>query len=539
MEPLNRALRSRWAPCLFGIATAVETVLVWGSLSAVPTVHDEAAYLLQAKIFAGGHWTAPAPPRPEFFEQYHVLVTPVLAGKYPPGHSLVLVPGLWLRMPGLMPTVLAGLAGFLVFLLARRCANAWVGLLTWLLWTTSTGNLRFLPTYLSQSTTVVLWLVGWWALLEWRRGGRAGWLIALSALVAWGIITRPFTGAAFAAAAAFVVLPDVFRRRSWRALLIAALPLAAGAACIALWNVRTTGSVRTTPYGLYSRIYFPYQRFGFGLPAATAPRRPLPPDMVRYGDWFEGLHAAHTPASLPRDLRDRLRGIAADTWGEKRWPLALFALPGLAALTSEGAFALATAGLLVLFYIPFAHPWPWSVYYLEAQAPLAFLTALGIWAVVCWIGARPRPRWRDVARTVSPRAALVGLVLAFAFSAAAVPKVVAARRTHRSESAYFRAFRSLVASIPDPRAIVFVRYRPDHFPHHSLIDNDPDLAAARTWIVYDRGAENERLIELAPERAAYIYDEASERLIRLSAGGPPVGTTPRSSPEAGVGPPVE
>src|SRR5262252_7196719 len=117
MEPLNRFLRLRWAPCLFGIATAVEIAVVWGSLSAVPTVHDEAAYLLQARIFASGHWTAPAPPLPEFFEQYHVLVTPVLAGKYPPGHSLVLVPGIWLGAPGLMPIVLAGLAGGFVFLL--------------------------------------------------------------------------------------------------------------------------------------------------------------------------------------------------------------------------------------------------------------------------------------------------------------------------------------------------------------------------------------------------------------------------------------
>jgi hypothetical protein len=517
MERLNRFLTSDPVPILFGALTALEIALVWGSLWALPTVHDEAAYLLQARIFARGHWTAPAPALPEFFEQYHVLVTPVLAGKYPPGHSLFLVPGVWLGVPGLMPVVLAGLAGGFVFLLARRVANSWVALLTWLVWTTSTGNLRFLPTYLSQDTTVLLWLAGWWALLEWRRGKGAAWLVALSVFVALGIATRPFTGLAFAAAAAFVVGRDVYRRRAWRELALAAVPAVAVAGLIALWSVRTTGSVWTTPYTLYSRIYFPYQRFGFGLPASTASRRPLPPDMARYGEWFLGLHAAHTIEAVPRDLRDRLRGIASDTWGERSWPLGIFALAGLVALPAEGAFALATGALLLLFYIPFAHPWPWSVYYLEAQPPLAFVTALGIWAVVCWIVVRPRPRPRELVRTAFPRAALTCAVLALALLAPAFARVVKARRTHRADAADFRAFRSVLDSIPDRRAIVFVRYRPDHFPHHSLIDNDPDLAASKIWVVYDRGAEDERLRKAAPDRAAYVFDEASGRLTPLPA----------------------
>ncbi|HTD52975.1 MAG TPA: hypothetical protein VK780_08120, partial [Thermoanaerobaculia bacterium] len=162
LEKPTRLLGSRLAPFFFGCLTAIEIAFVWGSLKPVAVVHDEAAYLLQAKIFATGHWTAPPRPLPEFFEQFHVLVTPVFAGKYPPGHSMLLVPGIWLGVPGLMPVILAGIAGGLVFLLARRFANPWVGLLTWLLWTSSPGNLRFVPSYLSQNTTVVLWLAGWW-----------------------------------------------------------------------------------------------------------------------------------------------------------------------------------------------------------------------------------------------------------------------------------------------------------------------------------------------------------------------------------------
>src|SRR6476469_9187981 len=78
----TRALNARWVPLVLGLVTAVFMTWLWGGLDQVATVHDEAAYLLQAKTYAGGHWTAPGLPLPEFFEQYHVLVTPVLTPKY-------------------------------------------------------------------------------------------------------------------------------------------------------------------------------------------------------------------------------------------------------------------------------------------------------------------------------------------------------------------------------------------------------------------------------------------------------------------------
>ncbi|HLB10741.1 MAG TPA: hypothetical protein VK617_14480, partial [Gemmatimonadaceae bacterium] len=127
----TRVLNARWFPVVVGVLTAVFMTWMWGGLDQVALVHDEAAYLLQARIYAGGHWTAPGLPLPEFFEQYHVFVTPILAPKYPPGHAMLLVPGIWLNLPGLMPVLLLGLCGALVFEVARRLTNPWIGLLTW------------------------------------------------------------------------------------------------------------------------------------------------------------------------------------------------------------------------------------------------------------------------------------------------------------------------------------------------------------------------------------------------------------------------
>ncbi|HJU90482.1 MAG TPA: hypothetical protein VJ672_13925, partial [Gemmatimonadaceae bacterium] len=160
----TRALESRWAPTVVGVATALVVWWVWGSLAQLAVVQDEAAYVLQARIFASGQWAAPPRPLPGFFEQMAVFGEPLLVPKYPPGHALVLVPGIWLGLPGLGSVVLSGVAGAMVFALARRLAGPWVAILTWLIWLTAPGNLQWRASYLSQMTTSAAWLVGWWCL---------------------------------------------------------------------------------------------------------------------------------------------------------------------------------------------------------------------------------------------------------------------------------------------------------------------------------------------------------------------------------------
>lgn len=93
LRRIERTLASRWTVLAIGVVTALTFGYEWGSLRQLPLVHDEAAYVLQARLFAAGKWTDSA-PIPEFFEQPHVLVTPHLAEKYGPGNALLLVPGI-------------------------------------------------------------------------------------------------------------------------------------------------------------------------------------------------------------------------------------------------------------------------------------------------------------------------------------------------------------------------------------------------------------------------------------------------------------
>jgi hypothetical protein len=504
-------LDSGVATVLAGAASAGVVAFVWGSLDPVARVHDEAAYLLQARLFAIGRWTGPPRPLPEFFEQMQVFVTPVLASKYPPGHSLVLVPGIWLGMPALMPLLLNAAAGSLVFAHARRLAGAAVALLTWILWVSAPGTLGYRASYLSQNTTTVLWLAVLWALSEWLSKGSRRWLVVLAACLGFGAITRPMTMFALSLPIAFVVLRGVVKSRRWRDLAIAAVAGGLFLALGVLWSVRTIGEWRTSPYREYSRIYFPYEWTGFGE-RPDPPLRPIPPGMDSFDRQFRRLHADHTVAAVPEILSGRLQRIFDDQWGGARRILAPFALVGSLVLTGPGFFALASVALLVVAHLFMAHFFSWTIYYLEAHPVLSFVTALGLCGVLASILAAAFPRRPRLSRRVG---GLVLFAIAAALALGLAGDAAAAKEERGRDAAVFEDFRERVGLLPEERVIVFVRYGRTPDVHRKLVVNEPDIESAKAWVVHDRGERNAELMARAPGRKAYIYDEATRSLTRI------------------------
>jgi len=499
-----------------GVAMTATIWFIWGSAAQPPLVHDEASYLLQAETFAQGRWAMPSPPLPEFFEQFHVLVVPAFASKYPPGHGLLLAPGIWLGLPGLVPLILDGIAAALLFMLVRRVTNGWVALLTLVLWLPMGSNLRFRPSYFSENTTSALWLAGWWALLEWRESGRERWLCVVAACTGWMAITRPLTAVAFALPIAGVVLWSVFKRKNWRVLM---RPMLIGVAIVSLlpiWSVNTTGSWRETPYTLYPKTYFPFDVAGFGLDT-TPGTRPLPPDMSTLFNAFAGAHVMHTVDHLPRILFDRWNQMIGEAFGRLRGGLVLFALASLWILPAAGWFAVGGSFLLTLCYLVYAHPIDWDLYYLEIIPLFPFLTACGIWGIwTVLTNQRSIPR-REILRTTTVQTAVAGAIL---FTLLLIPLragVVAERRELAGLGWYHAAFADRVARLPGAKIIVFIRFSPEHNVHDGLVTNHANLADARAWLVHDRGAEDEALMALAPDRVPYLYDEATGTTQRLFA----------------------
>lgn len=507
---LERALAGWWLPAAAGVAAVAVTAYVWGSLRPLAVYHDEAAYLLQAEFFARFRWALPSPLVPRAFEQAAVLVTPVLAPKMGPGHALALVPGIWLGLPALMPLLLTGTAAALLVLVARRVAGAPVALLALVFWLTAPGNLRWRPTFFSETSSTVAWLGAWWCLLEWRSARSTRWLLLVAALTGWGAVTRPLTFLAFAVPLGIVVVADVMRGGWWRQLGAAML---LGAACLLIVPLqawRVTGNPGTTPLAVYARQYLPSDAIGFGLVRA-APERALPPDLAMAFAEFDSLHVAHTPASLPATFGARAGAVFSDQYGGWRAILAPLALVGMLSGIPAVAFALATALAVMLGYLGYAHQPYWSVYYLELLPVLSFVTALGLGRAMRWLASR----LRGAALPAGVEAVLAALVLLVSLPPTA-REVVAYRRRIEHLTAYQRQFAQVFGSLPEPRLLVFVHYATGHPPHYSLVRNVADPVNARLVTAYDLGpAANDSVVRAFPGRAVYVLDEGKRSLQKI------------------------
>jgi hypothetical protein len=88
-----------WLPVIVLCITAfaLAAAVAWGVFQAMPHLEDEHANLFQAKVFARGHIANPTPPVPDaFFVPFVVTWDGQQFGKYPPGHPLLLAPGVLL-----------------------------------------------------------------------------------------------------------------------------------------------------------------------------------------------------------------------------------------------------------------------------------------------------------------------------------------------------------------------------------------------------------------------------------------------------------
>jgi hypothetical protein len=483
---------------------------VWRSFAEPGVVHDERAYLLQAEIFARGHWTAARPPIAAFFEQMHVFVEPEVFAKYPPGHAMMLVPGVWLGMPGLMPAVMVGTAGALTFWLARRLSNVWTALLTWLLWTTAPVTLLWAASYFSESTTLVMWLAAAAATILWLDSGKPRYLIVAAAALAWGFNARPLTMLALGAPLGFVIVRRFMAIGGWSTAIA---PVAVAAALLSvgpLWNHETLGGWTRDPYPFYSRLYFPFDKPGFGVDPA-APLRPVPPELAPMDAWSREVHAAYVPAAVPKAFGERVQSLLI--WIVVGWRLVIGAVLVAALPRARGAalFAVVTSVCLLLAYLAFAHPPGWVVYYVELLPALHFLAASNL---VRLLGQARRSEL-NAGPSLSPLAARAAMLATLLLLPFCLSDLVGVRKAIDARNDFHRRAEAAIRQAP-PHSIVFVRYPASQDPHRAITRNEVDLASARTWVVYDRGADDARLASLAPDRQMYMLDASTLRIKPLS-----------------------
>jgi hypothetical protein len=479
-------------PLAAGLVSALVFWFAWGSLSPRPIVEDEASYVLQSRIFATGHWTAPSPPSPEAFQQAHVLTVPAVASKFPPGHALVMSLGALVGAPASVPLILTALTGALLFALVRRVANAWVAVLALLVWLSDPIELRHRPGYFSEVTSGATWMIALWSLLEWREHRRTRWLFVLAAALGWGAVTRPLTMLALSVPVGVLVVRDVARTRQWRDFALAIALGCCFLGIIPLWSAMTTGNWRLAPQTLYTRDYLPYDKPGFGLDS-TPPALPLLPVNRFTYVGFRDQHVRHTLANLPGIAWERLAVIAHDEWSGARLFLVPFVAIGVFAMNASIWFALACSFALFAGYLTYGHWAHWTIYYLEGLPVLSVVAALGIWR------ALEHVRRGDVRFPVAIAAGALALLAGY--------ENVVSHGNHRQAARWDAAFHELLGKVPVKSAVIFVHYAPRLGPHLNVVENSPHLFADSTWIVNDLGPGNAELLRHAGGRLPLAFYE--------------------------------
>ena len=275
---LARLARHRAAPlAVAALAVVLRLAVLPVEGVPVPGVQDEFSYLLAADTFLHGRLANPTHPLWTHFETMHEEHQPAYASMYPPAQGLVLAAG----------TLLSGVAFTGVVLsVGAMCAAICWALRGW-----------FPPGWAllgAALAAVRLGIFSYWADSYWGGAMAAigGALVfgALPRLVrssrardaalgALGIVilvnTRPYEGAAFAAAAGILLI--VLRKAAGRRIVCPVLILTLcavllpAAALMGYYNWRVFGSPVTMPYSVNRSTYAVAQIFVWQAP------RPKPP----------------------------------------------------------------------------------------------------------------------------------------------------------------------------------------------------------------------------------------------------------------------
>jgi hypothetical protein len=488
---------------LLAAGTAIAGSLLAGTARrGAPVVHDEFAYLLQARMLASGHLSMPSPPLPEFFETPHVLVVPRYAAKYFPGHAAMLAPFVLLGTPWLGPALLFGGTAALLFLALRlsrlsRLASSVAPLLL-------LGNAEAASAfagYLSQSTSTFLCVGAVVAAAALWRQGTPARAALLGICTGWAALARPFTGLALALAAAVLFAQLRFLLRPRLALALAA-PLVASAVLGLFVCHQITGVWTLTPWSLYSRQYVPVDGPGVGLVGEAPPLRSSPEHMVPLIQSIAASRRAYTAATALAEVPRRLRMILAPL------PLAVLGLIalGLGALTPPLRFALAFALFHFVLLLDF-HAVS-ALYLVEVQPMLLLVGAAGAGSILAFL-SRLRPG--NHVRFAAVALGLTSIWLGFV----AQDELSERFRAAQSSAPQFHRYDAAFASVSAVRGLVFLRYPAGWNLNEDWTHNEPDLTRTALVRALDLDSRDAELMRAFPERPAFRLDLGKNELTPL------------------------
>ena len=428
----------------------------------------------------------------------------------------VLAVGAAFGKPGAVPVLLAGVTAVVLFLLGARLVGTGTAFVATALWIAAPFNTKWRAAYFSESLTCLLWIAWSWLALQYRREGRRRDLVIVSLLAAFAAITRPATAAALAITIPFIVWPRLRELAGRRDALVAGAVGLVLFAAVPIWNHAVLDDWKTVPYTEYSVRTYPFDMPTLSTDWSAAPRE-LASDMVALGEVQRRIYEGRSFMKFPGLFLDRVNetGKAALPWGLRA--LRFIAPIGLLFAGAAGGVALASVLLLVLLHLTMPHERMWTIYYLDVFPVVAFgaVLALRRWTELI---AASTPSLASLTSRAPLMTTMIGFVLLLSGQTVWAPP-------HVDDHAWMHReifFRAGLCALPPGDKTVFVQQRPDASPHHTLLDNDPRWDRSDTWVVRAWDAPRHRaLMEAAPDRAAYIYDEKAGWFARMQPDGTP------------------
>lgn len=490
-----------------------------------PQVHDEFSYLLQGDTFAHGRLANPVPPYWEHFETEYVIFSPTYASQYQPAQGLVLAAGqllffhpwwgVWLSV-GIM-------CGALFWALRYIIPPSWA------LFGAFIAAMQFgifgiwMNSYFGGAVAATAGALVLGSLMRMRKAGKTRSSAMLCAL---GIIllfaTRPLEAILWSGVAVVFMVAAVRKTRPAAApvrcsqiCIPFAIVFIVGAAALAYYNWRVTGSPSNPPYLQYRQVYGTPQPYWWQSPVIINNFN-YPEIRDNYLNQLRLYEARYSPSAILFAEGERLRNF----W---RFFIGPFLTPALLFLWWIVRDRRIRPWLLVS--IPFIvdkatyHAW-----FPSQNAPATVLIILVV--VQCWRHLRVWQRQRQWGVAVT-RLLMASFAIAIFLGGLgrAIEPVLPDRLRHLPpiwESLYpIQRLRDdvneLLAGIPG-KHLVFVKYSPGHCFCEEWVFNSADIASQR--IIYARPyspSSDEALIQTFKDHDAWVVepDEHPYRLSRL------------------------
>ncbi len=228
------------------VAFSLYATIAYAVFDARPLLIDELVQVIQARIFASGRLTLPAPANPEFFSILHMVD---MGGRwysqFPPGGPFVLMLGVLVGAVWLVGPVCGALAVVAFWYLMQRLDDRPTVVLGASVLFTLAPFMAFMAgSHMNSVPTLLFGVVALLAAAEWssRVNGSLRLAVVLGLALGAMAAVRPVDGAAYAAPIGFLLLWAALRNSARLPdLLAAGVGVAIPVGLVLFYNSRTTG----------------------------------------------------------------------------------------------------------------------------------------------------------------------------------------------------------------------------------------------------------------------------------------------------------